>query len=183
VVEATRRFFFLTFLCLTLLLTGFAAEAARTTVNTPGAVSADLRFSQDFGHPPSDLLEAGGVLVAKDQADQWHRLASDVDRKKYILRTLLESTGQETRVWTVAAGETTVEPDEKANPNPQAAAQNVEPERSRGKSPPLIQMFEGREDELVLWLAVGLGIFTVGWICGGNYYRRRDRIKRTRLRF
>ncbi|MFQ5850186.1 MAG: SH3 domain-containing protein [Candidatus Binatia bacterium] len=32
------------------------------------------------------------------------------------------------------------------------------------------------------WLVIGLCIFILGWICGGNYYLRRDRIERTRLR-
>ncbi len=33
------------------------------------------------------------------------------------------------------------------------------------------------------WILVPLCIFVLGWICGGRYYLRRDRIERTRLRF
>jgi len=51
------------------------------------------------------------------------------------------------------------------------------------KSPPLIQLLEGREADIVLWLAIAVAFFLIGWICGGNYYLRRDRLRRTRLRF
>lgn len=33
------------------------------------------------------------------------------------------------------------------------------------------------------WFVVPLCIFALGWICGGNYYLRRDRIERTKIRF
>ncbi len=33
------------------------------------------------------------------------------------------------------------------------------------------------------WILVPLCIFVLGWICGGNYYLRRDRMERTKLRF
>jgi len=33
------------------------------------------------------------------------------------------------------------------------------------------------------WILVPLCIFVLGWIVGGNYYLRRDRIERTKLRF
>lgn len=51
------------------------------------------------------------------------------------------------------------------------------------KSPALIHLLEGREGDMVLWLAIAVAFFFIGWICGGNYYLRRDRLKRTKLRF
>jgi hypothetical protein len=51
------------------------------------------------------------------------------------------------------------------------------------KSPPLIHLLEGREGDIVLWLAIAVAFFFIGWICGGNYYLRRDRFRRTKLRF
>jgi len=54
---------------------------------------------------------------------------------------------------------------------------------SRGKPLPVVRVLEGREGDILWWLAVALCVFVVGWICGGNYYLRRDRTRRNKLRF
>ncbi len=51
------------------------------------------------------------------------------------------------------------------------------------KSPPLIHLLEGRESDMTVWLAIAVAFFLLGWICGGNFYLRRDRARRTKLRF
>lgn len=51
------------------------------------------------------------------------------------------------------------------------------------KSPSILQMLEGHETELLIAAATAMAIFFIGWICGGNYYLRRDRRRRTKLRF
>jgi len=51
------------------------------------------------------------------------------------------------------------------------------------KAPSIIQMLEGRENDLILGLSIAVIFFVVGWICGGNYYLRRDRARRRKLRF
>ncbi len=42
---------------------------------------------------------------------------------------------------------------------------------------------QGRVWEIASWVIVPSCIFVLGWILGGNYYLRRDRIERTKLRF
>ncbi len=64
-----------------------------------------------------------------------------------------------------------------------AAATPAEPNAPPAKSPSLLQLLEGRERDVMLWAAIAATFFFLGWICGGNYYVRRDRVKRTRLRF
>jgi len=54
---------------------------------------------------------------------------------------------------------------------------------TQAKSPALIHLLEGREGDMILWLAIAVAFFFIGWICGGNYYLRRDRLRRTKLRF
>ena len=54
---------------------------------------------------------------------------------------------------------------------------------SAEKSPSILQMLEGHEPELLGAAAIALAFFFIGWICGGNYYVRRDRRQRTKLRF
>jgi hypothetical protein len=64
-----------------------------------------------------------------------------------------------------------------------ASSPDAEQKTPAAKSPSIIQMLEGRENDLILWLAIAVIFFVVGWICGGNYYLRRDRLRRTKLRF
>ncbi|MGH7827098.1 MAG: hypothetical protein ACREQ7_18230 [Candidatus Binatia bacterium] len=47
----------------------------------------------------------------------------------------------------------------------------------------LIQMLEGREDKLALWVGIAISFFIIGWICGGNFYLRRDRRRSRKLTF
>jgi hypothetical protein len=51
------------------------------------------------------------------------------------------------------------------------------------KSPSIIQMLEGRENDLILWMSIAAVAFAIGWIFGGNYYLRRDRVRSKKLRF
>lgn len=51
------------------------------------------------------------------------------------------------------------------------------------RSPSILQMLDGHELELLVAVAIALSFFLIGWICGGNYYLRRDRHRRTKLRF
>jgi hypothetical protein len=66
-----------------------------------------------------------------------------------------------------------------------SAATSPDPEQKTPatKSPSIIQMLEGRENDLILGLSIAVIFFIVGWICGGNYYLRRDRARRRKLRF
>ncbi len=46
-----------------------------------------------------------------------------------------------------------------------------------------VEASQERVWEIVSWILVPSCIFVLGWILGGNYYLRRDRIERTKLRF
>jgi hypothetical protein len=56
-------------------------------------------------------------------------------------------------------------------------------QKNPAKSPSIIKMLEGRENDVVLWVSIATVSFIIGWICGGNYYLRRDRTRRRKLRF
>jgi hypothetical protein len=51
------------------------------------------------------------------------------------------------------------------------------------KASSLIQMLEERRDELMLWVGIAFTSFLIGWICGGNFYLRRERKRSRKLRF
>jgi len=62
--------------------------------------------------------------------------------------------------------------------------QNVQKEKALPEKPrSIMQMLEGHETELLVAAAIAVAFFSVGWVCGGNYYLRRDRRRRTKLRF
>ena len=66
---------------------------------------------------------------------------------------------------------------------PQSIVESNASKTPQAKSPPLIHLLEGRESDVILWLAIAVAFFLIGWIFGGNYYLRRDRARRTKLRF
>jgi len=59
----------------------------------------------------------------------------------------------------------------------------VEPKPPAEKSPSIIQMLEGRENDMIIWVSIAAVAFVIGWILGGNYYLRRDRARSKKLRF
>jgi hypothetical protein len=68
-------------------------------------------------------------------------------------------------------------------PLPPAGIAADTPAPSPAKAPSLIQRLEGREGDVMIWLAIAAVFFLVGWIGGGIHARRRERSRRTRLRF
>jgi len=68
-------------------------------------------------------------------------------------------------------------------PLPSAGIAAGTPAPSPAKAPSLIQRLEGREGDVMTWLAIAAVFFLVGWIGGGIHARRRERSRRTRLRF
>lgn len=73
-------------------------------------------------------------------------------------------------------------------PQPQSKSivpiQNMQKEKALPEKPrSIMQMLEGHETELLVAAAIAVAFFSVGWVCGGNYYLRRDLRRRTKLRF
>jgi len=73
-------------------------------------------------------------------------------------------------------------------PQPQSKSivpiQNMQKEKALPEKPrSIMQMLEGHETEVLMAAAIAVAFFSVGWVCGGNYYLRRDRRRRTKLRF
>lgn len=67
----------------------------------------------------------------------------------------------------------------------QSPTKNPEQEQTASpeRPPSILQMLEGHETELAIAAAIAVGSFFIGWICGGNYYLRRDRQSRRKIRF
>ena len=80
---------------------------------------------------------------------------------------------------TAASTPTPTQKGESSTPTSPVAEQKASGE----KSPSIIQMLEGRENDLILWVSIAAAAFAIGWVFGGNYYLRRDRARSKRLRF
>ena len=66
---------------------------------------------------------------------------------------------------------------------PAGKAQEQKQTAPPAKSPSILQMLEGHETEFAIAVAIAVAFFFIGWICGGNYYLRRDRRWRRKIRF
>src|SRR5262245_13261699 len=74
-------------------------------------------------------------------------------------------------------------PATKSQTPPQATQSDATQPTPQSKSPSILQMLEGHETELIFGGAIAVAFFFIGWICGGNYYLRRDRLQRRKIRF
>jgi hypothetical protein len=59
----------------------------------------------------------------------------------------------------------------------------LQPKIPEAKSPSLLQMLEGHEAEVKIGLLIASVAFILGWFCGGHFYVRRERKRRSRLSF
>ena len=83
---------------------------------------------------------------------------------------------------TVLASASTPKPTQKQE-NSTSTSPVAEQKAPADKSPSIIEMLEGRENDLILWVSIAAVAFAIGWIFGGNYYLRRDRARSKKLRF
>jgi hypothetical protein len=57
------------------------------------------------------------------------------------------------------------------------------PPSPSASAPSLLEMLEGRESDMAIWLAIALASFLLGWIVGSIHAKRRERSRRIKLRF
>ena len=92
----------------------------------------------------------------------------------------LDKSGTDNTVGLAAASTPT--PNQKRE-NTTSTSPVVETKPPAEKSPSIIQMLEGRENDVIIWVSIAAVAFVIGWILGGNYYLRRDRARSKKLRF
>jgi len=106
----------------------------------------------------------------------------------FLLSYALASAHTETAaIESIAAGNATVtapsaklsSPTKSISPVNESQEEKNPPE----KSPSILQMLEGHETALIVAFTIAGAFFLLGWICGGNYYLRRERRRRTKIRF
>ena len=165
--------------------------------------SANLGAGPSWNEPSKAILKEGDQLrVESDKGDGY--LVTTPDRQKgYVHLTVVKLAAVESlpileksQEPKSSVGEPNKPPQAAPAKSPaaappvprsKAAADSVtrpaEQKGSSAESPPLIRLLEGHETDVLVWAGIAVAFFFVGWICGGNYYLRRERLRRTKLRF
>ncbi len=171
-------------------------DGAAELVNKKGKIEGEnfvnLRSGPGVGFSSRAVLRKGDEVTVEKEESSWYFVALPDGRKGYVHKTLvvirgdamkkIEVRGELPKPPAPEAAVSVPETEEKSEsppPRPEPAAKTA----LRGKPLPVVRVLEGREGDILWWLAAALCVFIVGWICGGNYYLRRDRIRRNRLHF
>jgi len=193
-----------------ILLESSSAGAAENKAVVAGAPTANLRAGAGVDHPLQATLKEGDQVNVEKLEGEWYQVTAADGQTGYIHKNLLKLGGEAPspvvaqKAVSNEIGKPTKETISTAAATPQAAVSNtpavrrskpqagkapaaaVAPEEQSAavaKSPSILQMLEGHEDELMIAAAIAAAFFFVGWICGGNYYLRRDRKRRNKIRF
>ncbi|MBI1994092.1 MAG: SH3 domain-containing protein [Deltaproteobacteria bacterium] len=175
--------FSFTFLWFVMLCGNGAAELVNKKGKIAGENFVNLRSGPAVGFPSRAVLRKGDEVTIEKEESGWYFVGLPDGRQGYVHKTLVAVLGD--------AGKKIVVQSQPPKPAAPEAAVSVPPPppepaaktASRGKPLPVVRVLEGREGDILWWLAVALCVFVVGWICGGNYYLRRDRTRRNKLRF
>ncbi len=179
---------------------GLSVDAADKRPTVPTSGPANLRAGPGPNYPVITFVKGGTPLILESRQEEWYLVTAPTGQKGYVYGKLLQLKAAEPlqvitppTIKVAPADDKAKEPVSIAvssSPAPapsskitHAAARPTEQAPAQAKSPALIQLIEGRESDITLWLTIALGFFLIGWICGGNYYLRRDRLRRTKLRF
>ena len=178
-----------------------------------GAATANLRAGAGVEHALKTILKEGDQVSVEKIEGEWYLVTAADGQKGYVHRNLLklaaDSAPQPTTpkansveskepamqaapappvaVPTAAPPPAPVIEQPKTPPAPPAPptpARRAEPAKApEAKSQSILQMLEGHETELKIGLIIAAIAFVLGWVCGGNYYARRERKSRYKLRF
>ena len=164
--------------------------------------SANLGAGPSWNEPSKAILKEGDQLRVESDKGDGYLVTTPDGQKGYVYRTVVKLAAVESlpilekpQEPKSSAGEPNKPPQAAPAKSPAAAspvprskgADSVIPpaeqKGSSAESPPLIRLLEGHETDVLVWAGIAVAFFFVGWICGGNYYLRRERLRRTKLRF
>ena len=134
-------------------------------------------------------------MTVEGQAGPWYLIVLADGRRGYVHKTVVKLTDEATQV--VLAEKTMIEAEkavkssephktsQAATPALVTRAEESQPTPAASAAKPqsLLQFLERRQEELLLCLVISLLFFVIGWISGGNYYLKRDKARRSILRF
>ena len=163
-------------------------EFVRRKGEIQGESYVNLRSGPDLKYLPKGVLRKGDKVTVEGEEGSWYLLSAPDGKKGHVHKTFVRLLGKaeekEVAKKEVAIVESVVAESAVQTDNAPIAVERLEEiKTSKSKPAPVVKVLEGKEWQIVLWLGAALGISIIGWICGGNYYLRRDRIRRSRLHF
>ena len=177
--------------------TGMAANRAIVPANAPANPGAGSGVEQPFS--PMFSAEEWGwkrhVAVATDYGrepvheNSWkfvNEAAAQTSDPGALSKTPAEQKESTKKPDSKKPAKIQTRPPSKASPPTKSVApvnNSLERKMPPAKSLSILQMLEGHETELIGATTIAVAFFFIGWICGGNYYLRRDRRRRTKIRF
>lgn len=152
-------------------------EGAPGTIGKKGKIQGEshvnLRSGPGLDHPPVAVLRKGDEVTVEREEGKWYRVSLPDGKRGYVDAALVHTTAREQKV----------EGPEQTEQDLKVLTPAIEVGESRKKQPsPLIRFLEGKKWEIFGWVGGILCSFTLGWVLGGNYYLRRDHMRRTKLR-
>ena len=135
-----------------------------------GESHVNIRSGPDLSFPPVAVTKQGDIVTVEGEEKGWYRVVLSSGTKGYVDKALIDPI-------------VTVTEEGNIDPSPASAKQQVQAPKSRPlPTIPSMRQWEAlREREALKWVVTVLGVFGLGWILGGNYYLRRDRMKRRKL--
>ncbi len=163
-------------------------EFVRKKGEIQGESYVNLRSGPDLKYPPKGVLRKGDKVTVEGEDGSWYSVSVTDGKKGHVHKTFVRLLGKaeekEVAKKEVAGVESVAAESEVRTDNaPISVERREEIKTPKSKPVPVIKVLEGKEWKIVSWLGAALCIFIIGWICGGNYYLRRDRIRRSRLHF
>jgi hypothetical protein len=140
-----------------------------------GASHVNLRLGPDLRFSSIAILKEGDRVTVEEEIESWSRVSLPDGRTGYVRNSFVSVLPGSEQVETA--------PETKANPEPPPSVEppQVPPAKMETALPKVLAEWESWRP--LHWLVGSICVFLLGWILGGNYYLRRDRIRSRRLRF
>ncbi len=178
---------FVTLFCLLVQVGDSLAAQTEMRGRIRGEDFVNLRSGPGIEHPPRAVLKRGDEITVKAEKRGWYWVSLADQKTGYVSREFVVlAENSKTMEIAQAKPVTKANNDEKGEGKGEgkiSARQKEIGPASQGKPWPLVRVLEGKEWEILRWFLAALCVFILGWICGGNYYLRRERVNRSKLRF
>ena len=168
---------------ISLLLLGFVlsgdggtAEVAGQKGKIQGSNGVHLRAGPDAKQPSRATLKAGTEILVEGEESAWYLVSMADGKRGYVNKKYVRLSGDSAR--RPSDKQAAPPAEETTSGETQASKPPGQTDSDRGA-----QASAANDNDLYWWIGGAVCLFALGWICGGNYYLYRDRVKRTKLRF
>lgn len=158
-------------------------EFVRRKGEIQGESYVNLRSGPDLKYPPKGVLRKGDKVTVEGEDGSWYSVSAMDGKKGHVHKAFVRLLGRAEEKEVARVESVAAESEVRTDNAPIPIERREEIKAPKSKPVPVIEVLEGKEWNIVSWLGAALCIFIIGWICGGNYYLRRDRIRRSRLHF